>query len=492
MDTSVLLDIIDPDEPTGTTEAGKPYWDVRCKVPFDFYFDGPTLEKKAKAGKGEDDGEDRATEDGPTVIEGIGSSTSVDWYGTEMSLEALQSMSTQFKAGVVLLPRHGSWLESMEWDASIGETIDGEIRAQDVAKPGKSKGYVLYVRSQLYEGDELAEKLVRRLNAGQEIGQSIGGWFTDIRIVRDEDGEVEAIIVMNVELDHIAITRSPANPDSKGIDVLRTQLTEAFSTQAVVVTDEVAQRDIQMEAKNDVASDEEPVIVAPEDLDGREVTIEPIEQRDAESLPPQDGVEVDQDPNLDRSAKTAHDTQEREILAADEVSDAMRSAKTEPEAAPAESTHPTEEHSMGAEDTNQILEMLGKLQDSVTGLGERIEAVERAAPEAAQPVLPPDPRDTEIAELKSRLDAVSVRKAIHTPAPATPDEYQKRVVEVEKEIPALTRSIERAEVIIERAKSAPVEVKSHQLETSLRDLFRNAERDGVVRNPFNTSLDHRE
>ena len=49
------------------------------------------------------------------LVLGVASSTSVDWHGTEMSLQALQRMVTQFKRGVSHVPSH----VDDEWDQMI-------------------------------------------------------------------------------------------------------------------------------------------------------------------------------------------------------------------------------------------------------------------------------------------------------------------------------------------------------------------------------------
>ena len=153
------------------------------------------------------------------AIEGIASSTSVDHYGTEMSVAALSNMSDQMKAGIPILPRHNSFASGgiAEWDEVIGRTIDAEIRAETVKKGKGNDNFVLVVRSQLYADDERSKELVKRLNRGEPIGQSIGGWFEDITVMESEEGEIERIIIQDVTLDHVAITRAPANPDSSGL-----------------------------------------------------------------------------------------------------------------------------------------------------------------------------------------------------------------------------------------------------------------------------------
>jgi hypothetical protein len=158
------------------------------------------------------------------VIKGVASSTSVDHYGTEMSLDALKSMKEQIDKGVVILPRHetlsgGTGLA--EWDEVIGRTLSSKIIRADVkANSEIGSGYVLEVSSQLYDEDSRCRNLMKRLSRGELIGQSIGGWFERVRVVESSDGSPDRIIVEDVTLDHIAITRAPANPDSYGLSLL--------------------------------------------------------------------------------------------------------------------------------------------------------------------------------------------------------------------------------------------------------------------------------
>lgn len=171
-------------------------------------------------------------EDVPALVSGPASSSSVDWYGTEMSEPCLQGMAAQCSSdrGVPLLPRHGSWLSTVEWDEVMGRTVAARVEKAEVAASyeGNAQGLILYVDSRL-SGCEKGEDLIRRLDDGQEIGMSIGGWFRSISVIYGEEDEwgyreVERVIIHEVQLDHIAVTRAPANPDCGGLTHLRSRL----------------------------------------------------------------------------------------------------------------------------------------------------------------------------------------------------------------------------------------------------------------------------
>lgn len=204
---------------------------VRCRIPFAFdatmglvrtgstpVSDSPATSAAAPVDvSGSAAIEGRAESAGGEQITGAASSTSIDWYGTRMGLSALESMARQFAAGVDYFPRHHSWTASVEWYEVIGRTSGAEIKRETVKAPAEGTGTgdarVLYVTTDLDLEEELAKKLVRKIDRGEQIGQSIGGWFTEIAVKYDEEGWVTDIEVLDVELDHLAAVRSPANPD---------------------------------------------------------------------------------------------------------------------------------------------------------------------------------------------------------------------------------------------------------------------------------------
>lgn len=157
-------------------------------------------------------------------IKGTASSTSIDGHGTEMSLSALKSMALQFNKGVPVLPRHSSNTSAGvgEWDEVIGRTSEATIARTEVKKAADDTEtqYSLTVRSEIYRDNEKSRELIKRLKRGEPIGQSIGGWFEDVRVEETSGGDIQRIIVEDVTLDHVAITRAPSNPDSNGLTML--------------------------------------------------------------------------------------------------------------------------------------------------------------------------------------------------------------------------------------------------------------------------------
>ncbi len=175
-----------------------------------------------EAARGKDEDEPG---DGPVVIKGAASSTSVDWYGTEMSQGCLHDMARQFAAGVGVYPSHGGGFfgPGLGWDDEMGRTTEAELERANVAAPSDATepGFILNCAMELDGGEPKVKSLCKRLARKQPIGLSIGGWFTEVRYITDEKGELKRIIVESVELDHLAVVRSPANPDCMGLTLLR-------------------------------------------------------------------------------------------------------------------------------------------------------------------------------------------------------------------------------------------------------------------------------
>lgn len=221
-----------------TREDGRREFVARCRVPFEapvptgwaLRADPPSGTVAPAATRQEPmDGEPEMDPEEPTgphaeggvaYLEGIASSTSVDSYGTEMSRECLEDMAQQMRGtgvydrtgGVSYVPTH----RDNEWDQEIGQTVDGTVERATVLDPAVAAEvqYALRAIVALDLAHPRARALQARLAKGKPVGQSIGGWFLEVRFITSADGDVERIIVEKVDLDHLAATRRPSNPDS--------------------------------------------------------------------------------------------------------------------------------------------------------------------------------------------------------------------------------------------------------------------------------------
>lgn len=183
-----------------------------------------------------------SSEDGAVEFKLVGtaSSTSVDWYGTEMSRACLSGMAEQFRRGVEVFVGHGSMFDTLEWDKSIGITTGAEIKDAAVVDPADptEPGAVCTVEMTFaYNAKtpasirEAIDLLRSRIERGLRTGLSIGGWFRRMVYVTDAEGNLTRIIVEQVDLDHLATTRSPANPDCLDLAEMRSVLGSALSAQ---------------------------------------------------------------------------------------------------------------------------------------------------------------------------------------------------------------------------------------------------------------------
>jgi hypothetical protein len=255
-----FLDSINWREPDEVDDDGGRRFNIRCRVPFSAPAPGFAEVGKpvSRAGHMEDEGDgERVIDDSgegvlldplasgdsdpvdevdfdEPLLAGIASSTSVDFFGTEMSLRALKQMAAQMitENGIPYLPRHNLGAGgAMEWDSVIGRTVHAEVvpvEADQLRAPKNpaESHFALRVTTALYDDEPLARSLVKRISRGEKIGQSIGGWFTALQVLQNEEGDVERVIVLGVELDHLAVTRAPANPDAVGLVSLRSAIAE--------------------------------------------------------------------------------------------------------------------------------------------------------------------------------------------------------------------------------------------------------------------------
>lgn len=323
-----------------------------------------------------------AQPDDRVLIEGTASSTSVDWYGTEMTRAALEGMAKQFREGVAYVPTH--W--SSEWDDVIGHTVDAELMAAQVLDPAEpaEQGYVLRVIATVDLREFKGQRLVERLDRGQRIGQSIGGWFTHVQVLVDDEGAIERILVLAVELDHLAVTRTPANPDS-WIQALRTKLGPAVQ----------AARSLADLAERSRSTDPIPAPVEPAEDD----TVVELSEPEPEPT----GVEPSEASTVDELGEPL-DTETRTGETAHDGNDAPGGAPGEDQAARTAAQPP--------EDA-MTDDLIRSLTEAVASLTDKVEALHAAPAPTPTPTPEPEPtpapanladeRDTELEALRGKV-----------------------------------------------------------------------------------------
>lgn len=507
--------------------------------------DGIVLPDSATGDSGSDDEEVMRD----ILVSGISSSTSIDHYGTEMSLRALKLMAIQMMSdsGVPYLPNHFSAAGAVEWDEVIGRTVHAEIvPAETVAKPFNEaeSQFMLRTTIKLYGDEEKAKALIRRISRGEKIGQSVGGWFTHLQVVQNEDGDVDRVIVQGVELDHLAVTRAPANPDSIGIVHLRSTLQASASQwlerrkEHEAYVDAVCNilsmngsytmtdgRSCPAGRADAMATDvaarlgvQRHVVVAQDNGDGTVTLVLEIADDNSANKTAGDNrctadlsvdkIDVSVSPetgdHLDNNVGTAQDT----------GIDARRSAPTDFESTPsARADTPSEEYAMTDEDLQKLQAFLSKgISDATAPLIERVAKLEDvraeqslpAEPVAATPliVLPAD--DDRIAEAQRDRDAAIARAKAAEEALAEANRRPMRVgrsvtpsIAGRAGVGAANQLVERsrvsapqlaavAERCIEEITDAPVPgttVTRSALDSALRGLLVAAEADGIITDP---------
>ena len=247
--------------------TGQNRWLARCRLPFSGLMTMPAKRsagapvlRSADGKDGDSSWSEKAAQqnDGMVVLEGVASSTSVDWHGTEMSIAALDQMARQFKGGVPYVPSH----REDEWDQVFGHTIDARVELGTVVNAAESdepvEGHVLRVVTSVYVDDRRGKRLMELVDRGQTIGWSIGGWFTELEVVTNDADEIERMIIMGVELDHLATTRRPSNPDSWIGELSRTVGDALKAVRAEDDEEEEEEEDAEA-AEEEAAEDDESV-----------------------------------------------------------------------------------------------------------------------------------------------------------------------------------------------------------------------------------------
>lgn len=463
-------------------------------------------------------GGNRAGIDDPCVS-GIASSTSQDFYGTDMSIGALTSMARQFKNGIPYLPRHnyGLFGASVEWDEVIGRTVDGVVEpVKAVAAPvdEREPQAVLRVTSCLYPDEPKALALLRRVDRQEPIGQSIGGWFTELAVSTNEEGEVIRVQVLDVELDHLAVTRAPANPDS-------TDLTSVVSTRSIggMVRSAIERRKVTTTEHEDgtstkvIEDDRQPAPAmaacarAERSEDGRVVVSfeagasdDAIRDTLGRARAGELGADVARVIGLASETQPVDNTDPTTYASdvqAPSGDDARRSAL------PDQSTHldaapgaDTPENTM-PELTPDVFRQI--VSDALAPLSQRLDAIEQRSgrpvqnpnPAPAAPAVDWEARALAAERSLSALAGERVGRSVPAHLPSGPQArtvYSGLIERTRAEAPSLAAAAERSMPLLVDEDGGDAKATRAELEAGLAAMINAAELDGVITNPYSRAL----
>lgn len=157
-----------------------------------FKFTLPIMKTRVKIVKDEDgnDVEER-------YISGVASDTDQDLTGDIMDISAIKTMADSLQKHIIEVNAE----HDTSWRSELGEVVQLSV----------SKDNGLLFEGRLNDMSP-AEDLWKALTKHQkQLGVSIGGYVKEYELAKNTNGELVRVF-KDIELDHIAITSSPANP----------------------------------------------------------------------------------------------------------------------------------------------------------------------------------------------------------------------------------------------------------------------------------------
>lgn len=230
-----------------------------------FQFEIPLLKVKEKVVKDKDGNE--KTE---RFVEGVASSTNIDLHGDRMAPSAIESMADSLKQHVILLNAE----HDKSWQSEIGE-----ITELDVVKEGKNYNLVLEAKlDEMSKSNDLWYALTEKQ---KKLGLSIGGYVKEYEMVKegeDEDGFPKWHRIFKIiELDHVAVTSSPANPKAwvAAIEKSLENSTNEIKERVMKMSEE-EKRDLVLKLIVDKSDEEIKMILADDSAERKAMATSPL------------------------------------------------------------------------------------------------------------------------------------------------------------------------------------------------------------------------
>jgi len=158
-----------------------------------FKFTMPIVKTKIKTVKNE-----KGEETEERYLIGEASNTEVDLQGDKMAPEAIRSMADSLKMHVINLNDD----HDTGWSSELG----------DITKLDISNNNGLIIESRLNDLSTANDLWLALTKHQKQLGLSIGGYVKEYDMEKTDDGSEWIKVLKDVELDHIAVTQSPANP----------------------------------------------------------------------------------------------------------------------------------------------------------------------------------------------------------------------------------------------------------------------------------------
>lgn len=430
-----------------------------------FQFEIPKIQPKIRLTKSKD-----GSEVEEKFIEGVASSTDVDLHGDKMAPEAIDSMANSLKKHVVALNAE----HDRSWQSELGEVSKFDINDK----------YDLVMEAKLDNTSKANDLWIALTEKKKQLGLSIGGYVKDFKIEVDEEGDWHRTFT-NIELDHVAVTSTPANPHTWVSNIAKSvNDVEALFKGNVVRTEIVEEKDEEAQltnnkpemAKNtpletDVVKEEEVETEAKaEETTTPEVdkTVTP-ENGTAEGDVEEDETEGDEEVVEDEKVEETEETDENSVEETAKKTETTE--KSEEEVVPEEGGTEAEENKIeekkddSTDETDEIrlekveksLEQISKLFDSegitktLSTLTEKVEEVLKSNEELVN-------HNTELIE---RVDALENQPA------------GRKLASVDKDLGSSNSTTTPEKSLTEALKEADAKYKNNQNLFSIKQRIRN-------------------
>jgi hypothetical protein len=262
-------------------------------------------------------------------VEGIASNTDIDLQMDRISEDGIESMRDSLRRHVIKMNDS----HDQGWSSEISDDIDLFI-------DDKSQ---LHVKARL-NGMSRADDLWHALNeANKKLGLSIGGMVKDydfetIENEKEDEEEYEIRVIHEIDLDHIAVTSSPANPKT-WIDTISKSLKEDDTDIILDKETMKKKKDTSLEATAEKTVSTSDDVAAPENEVKEDVVEEPKadkpkeeEDAPAEESAPAEEEEVAEESTEEKPAKEpAEESTEKETSDPEEKEEVAKEEEAEEE-----------------------------------------------------------------------------------------------------------------------------------------------------------------